>query len=308
MFYTCLLECLPNFSISEQQVKMEEVTWEEIHRGTRLLADDAKAAELVKNPVLRSIVELWQGVTAICASQGQPAEPLEALLRQVASQRAAAPQWRGSEEVSQPEVFDDRLVVSLYKKTSRFLPARTAWELLPSLRDLKHKHDAHMEAQKAKDAERAAAAAKNTENALAESPGPLGVASSSAGCAAAATNPAAVTASDTERAVAPASAPRFAVGQIVRLSVTRSKDLYDQRQAFVLAVLTRDLRVKLLEGPKKGEEKKFAHDKCAIVETPDKKEDAVSDSHGEHAAKRQKLDDEEMWMKAEDLFGNLDNI
>ena len=84
--------------------------------------------------------------------------------------------------------------------------------------------------------------------------------------------------------------------------------MYDQRQAFVLAVLTRDLRVKLLEGPKKGEEKKFAHDKCAIVETPDKKEDAVSDSHGEHAAKRQKLDDEEMWMKAEDLFGNLDNI
>ena len=94
---------------------------------------------------------------------------------------------------------------------------------------------------KAKGAERATAAnaaAKDTDGMPAEPSVLLGVACSSVGAAAAA--------SDAEGVRAPASLPRFAVGDIVRLSVARSKELYDHRKAIVLAVLSRELRVKLM--------------------------------------------------------------
>jgi len=44
------------------------------------------------------------------------------------------------------------------------------------------------------------------------------------------------------------------------------------------------------------------------VELHDKKDDAVSESHAEPTAKRLKTNVEDMWIAAEDLFGNMDKF
>jgi hypothetical protein len=97
-------------------------------------------------------------------------------------------------------------------------------------------------------------------------------------------------------------------GTIVLLSVKRNKELYDARKAKVEAVLSREIKVLMLEGPKEGEVIKMNPMALSLVaeQEPPKKlfpETAATMAPPQPPPQKKQKTLEQEWAAAEELLG-----
>ena len=71
-----------------------------------------------------------------------------------------------------------------------------------------------------------------------------------------------------DKAEVPVEEIQFEVGMVVILNVQKSKEKYNGREAKILRVLSKKLRVEMITGPCRGEEKVVEKEKVTLAKAP----------------------------------------